>query len=432
MSQPIIPHVCDHFLQGRCRNGVNCRYSHIVQAGPPHPADPRRPLPPPPTMAPFNMGPMGIALPPVVGPLPLPPLPPGPPPASARVQPLPPPTAMPTQLDARPPCMFFAKGNCRDGDKCRFSHVLVAPPPPNVGRQPSSGESPPPPPPGSSLLQPPSVPPPAVAPAAAPPADSRPLCTFFAKGNCRDGAGCRFRHTIGPTSAVRAAPPPTVVTLSPDLPVVSIDVECVATGVQHHDRSVAQISLIDSSCMPRLNLYVRPERPVASYLTPLTGVTAELLAAQGVPLSQAMATLRAALPRNAVLVGQNIAKDVEWLGLVEGVDFGQMVDLAALLRCWNPKFCSYTYAAQDHYASVWLGVQRTEADAHDAVADAVISMRLFHAYTAIQHDATAVAAMAERVLATTPKPSFAKLHPEFEGCCMGNRQTCKCGAPFFS
>jgi DNA polymerase III epsilon subunit-like protein len=328
--------------------------------------------------------------------------------------------------------MFFAKGNCRDGDKCRFSHVLVAPPPPNVGRQPSSGESPPPPPPGSSLLQPPSVPPPAVAPAAAPPADSRPLCTFFAKGNCRDGAGCRFRHTIGPTSAVRAAPPPTVVTLSPDLPVVSIDVECVATGVQHHDRSVAQISLIDSSCMPRLNLYVRPERPVASYLTPLTGVTAELLAAQGVPLSQALATLRAALPRNAVLVGQNIAKDVEWLGLVEGVDFGQMVDLAALLRCWNPKFGSYTYAAQDHYASVWLGVQRTEADAHDAVADAVISMRLFHAYTAIQHDAAAVAAMAERVLATTPKPSFAKLHPEFEGCCMGNRQTCKCGAPFFS
>ena len=43
-----------------------------------------------------------------------------------------------------------------------------------------------------------------------------------------------------------------------------------------------------------------------------------------------------------------------------------------------------------------------------------------------------VSAMAEKVLATPPKPSFAKLHPEFEGCCMGNRQTCKCGAPFFS
>ena len=43
-----------------------------------------------------------------------------------------------------------------------------------------------------------------------------------------------------------------------------------------------------------------------------------------------------------------------------------------------------------------------------------------------------VRAMGERVLAQKPKPSFAKLHPEWEGCCMGNRQTCKCGAPFFS
>lgn len=43
-----------------------------------------------------------------------------------------------------------------------------------------------------------------------------------------------------------------------------------------------------------------------------------------------------------------------------------------------------------------------------------------------------VGAMGERALAAKPKPSFAKLHPTFEGCCMGNRQTCVCGAPFFS
>ena len=56
-----------------------------------------------------------------------------------------------------------------------------------------------------------------------------------------------------------------------------------------------------------------------------------------------------------------------------------MVDLAALLRAWNPKYGSYTYSSQDHYASVWLGFHRSETDAHDAVADAVISMRLFGA-----------------------------------------------------
>lgn len=276
-----------------------------------------------------------------------------------------------------------------------------------------------------------AMPPTAKPPVAATPADPRPLCTFFAKGNCRDGAACRFSHVIGPPIP-KAAPPPTLVTIEPGVPVVSIDVECVATGVQHHDRAVAQISLVDSAGAPRLNLYVRPEKPVVSYLTPLTGVTGALLDAHGVPLAQAMATLRTHLPPNAVLVGQNIAKDVEWLGLVEGKDFGRMVDLAALLRVWNSKFGSFTYFAQDHYASVWLGVHRTEADTHDAVADAVLSMRLFHAYSAVQHDAAKVGAMGERALATPHKPSFAKLHPEFEGCCMGNRQTCRCGAPFFS
>ena len=70
-----------------------------------------------------------------------------------------------------------------------------------------------------------------------------------------------------------------------------------------------------------------------------------------------------------MLVGQNILKDVEWLGLTKGTDFAEMVDLAALLRAWNPRFNSYTYLSQDHYAGVWLGNARTEADAHDAVAD---------------------------------------------------------------
>lgn len=127
-------------------------------------------------------------------------------------------------------------------------------------------------------------------------------------------------------------------------------------------------------------------------------------------------------------------QDVQWLGLVEGRDFGSQVDLAALLRVWNPKFKSYTYFGQDHYVGVWLGAEaaRLEGDSHDALADALCSMRLFQAYLKVQHDPPAVGAFGARALATPPKPSFAKLHPEYEGCCMGNRQTCKCGAPFFS
>ena len=94
------------------------------------------------------------------------------------------------------------------------------------------------------------------------------------------------------------------------------------------------------------------------------------------PLADALATLRSRLPPTAVLVGQNIAKDVEWLGLSEGRDYAQartrparisrlrratahtrvhtcvhtsaaqMVDLAALLRVFNPQYGSYTYFSQ--------------------------------------------------------------------------------------
>ena len=38
-------------------------------------------------------------------------------------------------------------------------------------------------------------------------------------------------------------------------------------------------------------------------------------------LADAVATLRQYLPAGAILVGQNVGKDVEWLKLREGADF---------------------------------------------------------------------------------------------------------------
>ena len=95
---------------------------------------------------------------------------------------------------------------------------------------------------------------------------------------------------------------------------------------------MAQVALVDEWGRPVCNLFINVDVPVVSYLTSLTGITKELMDQYGQPLADALVTLRAHLPPNAILVGQNIKKDVEWLQLVEGLDFASMIDLAALFR----------------------------------------------------------------------------------------------------
>lgn len=210
----------------------------------------------------------------------------------------------------------------------------------------------------------------------------------------------------------------------------SIDVECVATSTQHNGRAVAQIALVDSNCQTVLSVYVKPTESVVSYLTPLTSLTKELLDSQGIPLQEALALVRSHLPKSATLVGHNIMIDVQWLGLVEGVDFAGMVDLAGLWRVWNTKYKTWSVFGQDHIASCLLKLDPNRS--HDACADAVISMQSFQLHSQLQAAQGEALQQAKQVLLDTQvAPSFARRNPTFEGCCMGNRKTCKCGAPFF-
>lgn len=59
-------------------------------------------------------------------------------------------------------------------------------------------------------------------------------------------------------------------------------------------------------------------------------------------------------------------------------------------------------------------------------------MRLFDLYCRVQHTPVELAALQRKLLETPVAPSFAKSFPTYDGCCMGNRKTCTCGAPFFS
>lgn len=193
-----------------------------------------------------------------------------------------------------------------------------------------------------------------------------------------------------------------------------------------------QISLVDQYEQVIANLHVKPEKPVVSYLTPLTGLTRDVIERHGVPLQQALDVLRSLLPKTAVLVGQNINKDVQWLKLREGVDFAGMVDLAGLWRAWNAQHNNWSVFGQDHLARVLLGWELPEDAPHDAVYDALKSIRLFNYHNHVKATPGGLEQAHKTLLAAPIAPSFAKRNPSFEGVCMGNRKTCTCGAPFFS
>lgn len=209
----------------------------------------------------------------------------------------------------------------------------------------------------------------------------------------------------------------------------SIDVECVATGVEHNARSVAQISMVDQFERPALNIFVKPSVPIVSYLTDLTGLTKEIIDKHGIPFDQAVAILRQHLPKHAVLVGQNIRSDVQWLKLDEGRDFAGMIDLMGLLRVWNEKYNNYSYFSLEHEAKFLLGYQ--PMGPHNPMMDAMNSVKLFKLYLSIQERPEVLQQARQCLVDAPPTASFSKNNPTYEGVCMGNKRACACGAPFF-
>lgn len=180
-----------------------------------------------------------------------------------------------------------------------------------------------------------------------------------------------------------------------------------------------------------VDLLVKPDKPVVSYLTALTGLTAEAVESKGLPLAAAVQQLKTCLPKTAVLVGQNILQDVQWLGLKEGVDFQSCMDLAGLYRVWNTKYNSWTVFGQDHVATVLLGWDLANMS-HNAAFDALKSVKLFNYYQQMQSNPEGWQRAQQALLDAPPTLSFARRNPTYEGVCMGNRKSCTCGAPFFS
>jgi len=197
-------------------------------------------------------------------------------------------------------------------------------------------------------------------------------------------------------------------------PYYVLKVSCVATGYGADDRAVGHIALVDFNLKTVANVFVKPELPITSYLAPLTSLTPALLDKYGYPLEKAVEIIQTELPKNGVVVGQNICMDLQWLGLKIGTDCAGAVDLRDLWRCWSAYYNSYTHYSLPHQAKCVLGMVRMEQ--HSASSDALCSMKLLHYYLWCRYYNMAMFHHKVGVLSSTKiEQSFGKRNPVYEG-----------------
>lgn len=197
---------------------------------------------------------------------------------------------------------------------------------------------------------------------------------------------------------------------------IAIDVECVATGVSYSDRAVAIVAVVDEEEQTVFHKYVKPEVPVCSYLTPLTGITeADLEGASS--LADVVTELKETLSaEETVIVGHNVCTDIEWLGLQEGVHFKRFEDTSALFQCadiYEPwKVHSFSLR---HICIQLLGYDPQDG-IHSPVIDACCSMRLLKMYGMKNFTEDQLMQLRFGLLHAPKPPPFWSHTPYIDGC----------------
>ena len=132
-----------------------------------------------------------------------------------------------------------------------------------------------------------------------------------------------------------------------------VDVECVFHGRRHDASMVAHVALVDKNERVVLKKKVKPDKPVFSYLTPITGLKEGDLDGAP-PLEEVIKEVKALMGPDVVLVGQGIENDIRWLQLKEGVDFAYFVDLGEMFKTYNPRYSNYSFHSLQHEANILL------------------------------------------------------------------------------
>jgi hypothetical protein len=159
----------------------------------------------------------------------------------------------------------------------------------------------------------------------------------------------------------------------------ALDVECVATGRGHSDRTPCSVAVVNQDCEVVLQLAIKPSVPIFSCLTPFTGVKNPSELEGGVSLSTAIQEVKSLLRSDSdglpTLVDQRPQGDIKWLTLERGTDYSTVFDLAPQFATTKQGYPFYFSLQQE--AKILLDMDISTPH-HDAVQDSLASMKLFH------------------------------------------------------
>tara|TARA_Y100001970_G_scaffold293773_1_gene443080 strand:+ start:2709 stop:3815 length:1107 start_codon:yes stop_codon:yes gene_type:complete len=171
------------------------------------------------------------------------------------------------------------------------------------------------------------------------------------------------------------------ITSRPQQNYISLNVEYIANGFGHNDRFPCWIIMTDYSGNILYNKKINPNLSrnvfdIVSTLEPITGITMEILESEGISYNEAMISLKDILDKDVVFIGHNVDVDILRLGLEQGIDYKNYIDIVTEFRTIKKYGSSIKnkYFTLNQEKSVLLNINEESSNLLD---DAKITMTLF-------------------------------------------------------
>ncbi|EDV27965.1 uncharacterized protein TRIADDRAFT_20882, partial [Trichoplax adhaerens] len=136
--------------------------------------------------------------------------------------------------------------------------------------------------------------------------------------------------------------------------------------------SIARVALVDEYYNVIVDTYVLPDDPIIDYRTRYSGITSDDLIGVKIRLNDVHELLKAALPKDAILVGHSLENDLRAMRMI----WNNIIDTSVQFS--NPKSPT-SKPSLKFLASEYLQCQIQENEnGHSPVEDAITCMKLIH------------------------------------------------------